>query len=130
MIDHIGISVSDFTTSADFYTAALAPLGVSRQMEIGEDQTGGHGAHLGFGTANDPFFWIASGKPAQTGVHVAFRAESRAAVDAFYSAAMDAGGRDNGGPGLRPEYHPDYYAAFVFDPDGNNIEAVCHTAAA
>lgn len=128
MIDHIGLQVGDIAAARAFYQAALAPLGITVQMEITEDMTGGHGAHVGFGTAGKPFFWIGSGKAAATGVHVAF-ATDRAAVDAFHAAAIAAGGTDNGAPGLRPEYHPDYYGAFVLDLDGNNIEVVCHEAA-
>ena len=126
MIDHIGLAVSDLAKARSFYEAALAPLGVSVQMEVTEEMTGGHGAHLGFGVKDNPFFWIGTGKAASTGVHVAFAARDRATVDAFHAAALAAGGRDNGAPGLRPEYHPDYYGAFVLDPDGNNIEAVNH----
>ena len=126
MIDHIGLSVADFDKSVAFYTAALAPLGLIVQMEVTEEMTGGHGAHIGYGVPENPFFWIGSGKAASSGVHVAFSAPDRATVDAFHKAALAAGGRDNGAPGLRPEYHPNYYGAFVFDLDGNNIEAVCH----
>lgn len=129
MIDHIGLTVGDLERSRDFYTAALAPLGISIQMEVSEEMTGGHGAQLGFGTAEKPFFWIGSGGAAASGVHVAFAALDRAAVEAFHRAALAAGGRDNGAPGLRPQYHPGYYGAFVLDPDGNNVEAVIHEAA-
>ena len=126
MIDHIGYPVSDFAKSRAFYEAALAPLGITVVMEVTEEMTGGHGAHLGMGRDGNPFFWIGSGKPASTGVHVAFSASDQATVDAFYQAALAAGGRDNGAPGPRPDYHPGYYGAFVLDPDGNNIEAVNH----
>ncbi|MDQ7776626.1 VOC family protein [Paracoccus aminovorans] len=126
MIDHIGIAVSDITRARAFYDAALAVLGIGVEMEVTEAMTGGHGAHLGYGRDGKPDFWIGSGKPAHGGTHVAFAAPDRAAVDAFHRAAMAAGGRDNGAPGLRPEYHPGYYGAFVLDPDGNNIEAVHH----
>lgn len=129
MIDHIGFSVSDLARSRGFYEAALAPLGITVLMEVTEQMTGGHGAHLGLGRDGNPFFWIGSGKPAATGVHVAFAASDSATVDAFHAAALAAGGHDNGAPGLRPEYHPGYYGAFVTDPDGNNIEAVFHGAA-
>ena len=129
MIDHIGLTVGDLERSRDFYTAALAPLGISIQMEVSEEMTGGHGAHLGFGTVEKPFFWIGSGGAAASGAHVAFAARDRAAVEAFHRAALAAGGRDNGAPGLRPLYHPGYYGAFVLDPDGNNVEAVIHEAA-
>ncbi|MEW9898843.1 VOC family protein [Chitinivorax sp. PXF-14] len=125
MIDHTGLSVSDYGVSKAFYQAALAPLGYSVLMEFTAEQTGGfEGA--GLGVAPTPDFWLSRGEPQKPPLHIAFRADSRAQVDAFYAAAIKAGGRDNGGPGLRPHYHPDYYGAFVFDPDGNNIEAVCH----
>ncbi|WP_323716697.1 VOC family protein [Paracoccus aminovorans] len=129
MIDHIGISVSDLARSRGFYDMALAPLGIAAVMEVTEEMTGGHGAHLGYGRADKPFFWIGSGRPTGPGTHVAFAASDRAAVAAFHAAALAAGGRDTGAPGLRPEYHPGYYGAFVLDPDGNNIEAVHHGAA-
>jgi len=126
MIDHIGIAVADIGAARDFYAAALAPLGIALRMEVSEAETGGHGAHLGFGLTGKPAFWIGSGRTPSGAVHVAFAAPTRAHVDAFHAAALKAGGRDNGAPGLRPQYHPDYYGAFVLDPDGNNIEAVCH----
>ncbi len=126
MIDHAGLSVSDLSLSKRFYTAALAPLGYTLLMEVSAEETGGFEA-AGFGLAPKPDFWISRGAPNLPRVHVAFRADSRAAVDAFYKAAMGAGGRDHGAPGLRPHYHADYYAAFALDPDGHNIEAVCHS---
>lgn len=126
MIDHIGFAVSDLAASRSFYEQALAPLGISVLMEVTEEMTGGHGAHVGMGYDNKPFFWIGTGKTPGNGTHVAFAARDQAAVDAFYKAAMAAGAQDNGAPGLRPEYHPGYYGAFVLDPDGNNIEAVFH----
>lgn len=126
MIDHIGLAVSNLSASRAFYEKALAPLGIAVIMEVTEEMTGGHGAHLGLGRDDDPVFWIGSGRPASRGVHVAFAAGDHATVDAFHAAALAAGGQDNGAPGLRPEYHPGYYGAFVLDPDGNNIEAVCH----
>ena len=129
MIDHIGLRVADIAASRDFYTAALAPLGITVQMEVTEEMTGGHGAHLGFGRDGMPFFWIGSGEGAGGPTHVAFVAPDRELVRAFHASAMRADGRDNGAPGLRPDYHPNYYAAFVLDPDGNNLEAVCHTPA-
>jgi len=124
MIDHISLRVSDFKRSKPFYDAALAPLGGAMLMGVGVPGVEGGG----YGRAGRPIFWIGSapGAAASGPTHVAFMADTRAAVDAFYAAAMGAGGKDNGGPGLRPEYHPDYYGAFVLDPDGNNIEAVCH----
>jgi catechol 2,3-dioxygenase-like lactoylglutathione lyase family enzyme len=121
MIDHTGVSVSDVAKSKAFYRAALAPLGYSLLMEFEQ--------FAGFGVAPKPDFWIGQGVPNAPRVHVAFRAETRAQVDAFHRAAMAAGGRDNGPPGLRPHYHDNYYGAFVLDPDGHNVEAVCHTPA-
>jgi len=118
VLDHLGLLVGDYAKSKRFFEAALAPLGYGLMMEFG-------GATAGFGCAGAPDFWISQGGPAAS-VHVAFRGESRERVRAFYEAAMAAGGGDNGAPGLRPQYHPNYYGAFVHDPDGNNIEAVCH----
>lgn len=120
MIDHVTAKVSDIEQGKEFYGKALAPLGYSMQMEF-------PGA-AGFGAAQGmPDFWI--GENEQRGAtHIAFSAKDRAAVDAFYEAAMSAGGKDNGAPGLRPHYHENYYGAFVHDADGNNIEAVCHQA--
>ena len=128
MIDHTGLSVSDFARSKAFYQAALEPIGYRMLMELTAEQTGGfEGA--GFGVPPKPDFWISQGKPNDPPIHVAFRVASRALVDKFHAAAMAAGGRDNGGPGVRPHYHPNYYGAFVLDPDGHNIEAVCHDPA-
>ena len=121
MLDHLGLSVSDYRKSKSFFEGALAPLGYAVVMEFG-------GTTAGLGAAGKPDFWISQGK-AGGPVHVAFSTSSRATVDAFYKAALAAGGRDNGKPGLRPEYHPSYYGAFVLDPDGNNVEAVCHQPA-
>lgn len=126
MIDHIGIKVRDYAQAKVFYTQALAPLGYAIQMELTRAETGGYEG-AGFGVARKPFFWISADAAGGVSAHVAFTAANRAAVDAFYAAALAAGGRDNGAPGLRAHYHPNYYGAFVFDPDGNNIEAVCHT---
>ena len=125
MIDHMGIGVSDFAASRRFYDAALAPLGITQVMEVTPEQTGGLHS-IGYGDADKPVFWVGNDGHSGSGIHIAFTASTRAAVDAFYAAAMAAGGRDNGAPGLRPHYHPDYYGAFVLDPDGLNIEAVCH----
>ena len=126
MIDHVGIPVSDIARSTEFYLKALEPLGISIVMEVSAEQTG-HGAAVGFGANFKPFFWIGGAEGLGVGhVHVAFAAPSRAAVDAFYRAAITAGGKDNGKPGLRPHYHENYYGAFVLDPDGHNIEACCH----
>ena len=123
MLDHIGIDVSDIAISRAFYEAALKPLGYT----VIEDMTGQPGADpiVMFGIEG-PEFVIAEDKAPGLGNHFAFRAETRAAVDAFHAAALRAGGKDNGAPGLRPNYGPSYYAAFVLDPDGFNIEAVCH----
>ena len=125
MIDHIGIGCSDFEKSRLFYEAALAPLGMANVMEVTPEMTGGyHG--IGMGTKGHPFFWFGNGGPKGAGMHIAFTAATRAQVDAFYEAAIGNGGRDNGAPGIREHYHPNYYAAFVIDPDGINVEAVCH----
>jgi catechol 2,3-dioxygenase-like lactoylglutathione lyase family enzyme len=118
MIDHTGLMVSSIPKSKAFYAAALAPLGYTVVMEWEQ--------FAGLGVAPKPDFWIGEGTPNVPPIHVAFRAESRVQVDAFYNAAIAAGGRDNGAPGLREHYHPNYYGAFVLDPDGHNIEAVCH----
>jgi catechol 2,3-dioxygenase-like lactoylglutathione lyase family enzyme len=117
MIDHIGISVSNLDRSIDFYTKALAPLGYTMIMKWEN--------FAGFGVAGKPDFWIAQGDVKQT-LHVAFRANGRSLVRDFYSAAMAAGGKDNGPPGVRPHYHEHYYGGFVHDPDGHNVEACCH----
>ncbi len=120
MLDHTGVSVTDIGKAKAFYGAALAPLGYTILMEWEQ--------FAGLGVAPKPDFWIGQGAPNEPRVHVAFRAETRATVDAFYQAALAAGGRDNGAPGLRPHYHANYYGAFGLDPDGHNIEAVCHAA--
>ena len=125
MIDHTGLDVSDAARSRRFYEGALAPLGYEVLMEIPTEFTGG-AIVLGLGVPPQPDFWIHQGTPQKPPLHIAFRADSRALVDAFYRAALAAGGRDNGPPGLRPQYHKDYYGAFVLDPDGHNIEACCH----
>jgi catechol 2,3-dioxygenase-like lactoylglutathione lyase family enzyme len=121
MIDHLGLSVSDYARSKAFYLAALKPLGCELVMEVTEA-----GPYAGFGEGGKPDFWIGRGKASTAGTHVAFRARDRASVRAFYDAALKAGASDNGPPGLRVIYHPNYYGAFVLDPDGHNIEAVCH----
>lgn len=125
MLDHVGISVHDVARSRAFYLAALAPLGYGILMEV--SPPGGH-TYIGFGVVGSgkPDFWIGDAPVATGHLHLAFAATDRAAVDAFYAAALAAGARDNGAPGLRPHYHPNYYGAFVFDPDGLNVEAVCH----
>ena len=126
MIDHMGIAVSDIAASRKFYEAALGALGMSVQMEVSPEQTESGGTALGFGVPGEKIFWIADQERPGEGTHVAFRARTRGEVDAFHAAGLQAGGRDNGAPGPRPHYGPDYYAAFVFDPDGANIEAVCY----
>jgi catechol 2,3-dioxygenase-like lactoylglutathione lyase family enzyme len=126
MLDHIGFGVSDFARSKAFYERALAPLGYRVAMQVTPEETGGD-AHAGFGDERKPYFWIGTGNALKGRLHVAFVAKDRAAVDAFYHAALAAGGTRNGAPGLRPHYHPNYYGAFVLDPDGHNVEAVCHT---
>ena len=136
MIDHLGMPVSDLARATEFYLKALEPLGYGIVMQVSAEQTG-HGAAVGFGPpgraadfqSGKPSFWIGEGERLGGHIHVAFVAPSRAGVDAFYRAALAAGGKDNGKPGLRPHYHANYYAAFVLDLDGNNIEAVCHAPA-
>jgi catechol 2,3-dioxygenase-like lactoylglutathione lyase family enzyme len=124
MIDHLGFSVADYERSKRFYLAALAPLGYALVMEVRQSEHDAPAA--GFGAGGKPDFWIGGEGALNKPVHVAMTAKTRAMVDAFYEAAMAAGGKDNGAPGLRPHYHLNYYGAFVLDPDGNNIEAVCH----
>jgi catechol 2,3-dioxygenase-like lactoylglutathione lyase family enzyme len=119
MLDHLGVKVKNLESSKRFYTAALAPLKFSVQYE---DKSA-----VGFGPKGAPAFWLGQGE-VRGSAHVAFAANDRASVKAFHAAAIAAGGKDNGAPGLRSEYHANYYAAFVTDPDGNNVEAVCHKA--
>ncbi len=121
IIDHVGLKVSDIGRSAEFYREALKTLGI----ELLADFTHGGERHVGFGV-DRPKFWISSGRPLRGETHVAFTAESRSEVEAFHAVALSTGGRDNGAPGVRAQYHPHYYGAFALDPDGNNIEAVCH----
>jgi catechol 2,3-dioxygenase-like lactoylglutathione lyase family enzyme len=118
MFDHIGMGVSDLQASKSFFVQALAPLGVEVCME------GPYG--VGLGCRRKPSLWLSEKAKTPAPLHLAFAAENRTQVDEFYRAAMAAGGQDNGPPGLRPHYHPDYYAAFVIGPDGHNVEAVCH----
>jgi catechol 2,3-dioxygenase-like lactoylglutathione lyase family enzyme len=118
MLDHASIGISDIERSKKFYDQALRPLGIERLYAEGETSAG-YGAH------SKAFFWIGLRNTLQTSVHIAFTAQDREAVDAFHAAALAAGGKDNGPPGLRRHYHPSYYGAFVLDPDGHNIEAVC-----
>jgi catechol 2,3-dioxygenase-like lactoylglutathione lyase family enzyme len=129
MLDHMGFPVSDYERSKRFYGAALAPLGYVPIMEVAaKDNPSGYPA-VGYGRDGKPDFWIGAEGGLTGKLHIALLAEDRAAVDAFYDAAMAAGGADHGAPGPRPQYHPNYYAAFVLDPDGHNIEAVCHKPA-
>jgi catechol 2,3-dioxygenase-like lactoylglutathione lyase family enzyme len=118
MIDHVSLYVADIERSKAFYAEALAPLGYEVIMEF--DSVAGLGAR------GKPDFWIAQGEP-RAPIHVAFSSADRATVDAFHAAALQAGGKDNGAPGLRPHYHQNYYGAYAHDPDGNNVEAVCHS---
>lgn len=118
IIDHIGFAVSDSEKSSEFYSKALLPLGIVKIMEV-EGWTG-------FGKNGKPEFWFGKGDSPQLPMHIAFSAENRNQVDQFYEAALAAGGKDNGAPGIREIYHPNYYGAFVVDPDGHNIEAVYH----
>ncbi len=122
IVDHVGFRVADFEVSVKFYREVLATLGIEQLA----DMTFGRDRIAGFGRDGHPTFWLNNGRTGRTETHLAFAAASRAEVHAFYSVALSMGGRDNGGPGLRPHYHANYYAAFVHDPDGYNIEAVCH----
>jgi catechol 2,3-dioxygenase-like lactoylglutathione lyase family enzyme len=123
MLDHVGFAVSDHERSRAFYERAFTPLGLALLIE----PVPGVG---GFGADRKPFFWIDTRRPAgPSAIHVAFAVDERATVDAFHAAALEAGGTDNGAPGVREIYHPHYYGAYVLDPDGNNIEAVCHRPA-
>lgn len=117
-IDHIGLAITDCEKSKGFYAKALAPLGIELAMEMG--------GWVAFGKNRKPEFWFGVGHDPQRPMHIAFSADNRSQVKAFYEAALGAGGKDNGAPGIREIYHPNYYAAFVIDPDGHNIEAVCH----
>ncbi len=125
MIDHLSLIVRDYATSKAFYAQALAPTGHARVVEL-PAAPGQPSPSVGFCHEDGSDLWIRQGTPVTTPLHLAFRVGSRAAVDAFHAAALAAGGRDNGPPGLRPHYHPHYYGAFVRDPDGHNLEAVCH----
>jgi len=127
MIDHTGLNVSDAIKSQNFYTKALAPLGYKVLVEVPKEFTNG-AVVLGYGMPPKADFWIHEAKPNKPHLHVAFRAKNHKQVDEFYKAALAAGGKDNGAPGPRPHYHKYYYGAFVLDPDGHNIEAVCHDA--
>ncbi|MEP6483421.1 MAG: VOC family protein [Rudaea sp.] len=126
MLDHIGFPVKDFEHSKHFYQRVLMPLGIVLMMELTPEQSGG-GAHAGFGKAGKPYFWISDDRDAaKISMHVALNAPTRASVREFYKHAIGLGAKDNGAPGLRPHYHQDYYGAFVIDPNGINLEAVCH----
>jgi catechol 2,3-dioxygenase-like lactoylglutathione lyase family enzyme len=120
VLDHVGLNVRDYETSRRLYEQALEPLGYEVVMAFDEWK------RCGFGRDGRPSFWVREREPHGTSTHVAFEAADRAAVEAFHAAALAAGGRDNGAPGLREHYHPTYYGAFVLDPDGNNAEAVTH----
>jgi catechol 2,3-dioxygenase-like lactoylglutathione lyase family enzyme len=125
VIDHLGLQVGDYVRALRFYRLALAPLGISVVMQVTKEETDGHEG-AGFGRGGKPSFWISAGQGTVPRLHVAFVADNRAAVDRFFEAALHAGGVDNGAPGNRAHYHPNYYGAFVLDPEGHNIEAVCH----
>jgi catechol 2,3-dioxygenase-like lactoylglutathione lyase family enzyme len=125
MLDHIGLSVADLARSRAFYDAVMPTLGAACQMAVTAAETGGYEG-FGYGMAGKPSLWIGNGGRTKGSLHIALVAPDRAAVDAFHQAALSAGGTCNGAPGLRPHYHPNYYAAFVLDPDGHNVEAVCH----
>jgi catechol 2,3-dioxygenase-like lactoylglutathione lyase family enzyme len=118
VIDHVGLGVRDLEASTAFYQQILVPLGYQLLMQ--------RDGSRGFGHDGKPDFWIHDNRPLSGPTHVAFASPDRATVQAFHAAGLAAGGRDNGAPGPRPHYHKDYYGAFVLDPDGNNIEAVCH----
>jgi catechol 2,3-dioxygenase-like lactoylglutathione lyase family enzyme len=117
MLDHITITVSNFGKSCSFYDHALAPLGMTRLFADGDNAAG-------YGMNGRAFFWIAQQDQPASHAHIAFSAKTRESIVGFYEAALAHGGRDNGPPGPRPKYHDHYFAAFVFDPDGNNVEAV------
>lgn len=126
-IDHVSLSVADMAAARSFYERALAPLGIAMTMEVPTEFTDGVTV-VGMG-AGHPFFWLAEAGRQSPRTHLAFGTDSREKVDAFHAAALAAGGTDNGAPGLRPHYHENYYGAFVLDPEGHNIEAVCHRPA-
>jgi catechol 2,3-dioxygenase-like lactoylglutathione lyase family enzyme len=126
MIDHVGFPVSDYARSKAFYERALAPLGYTLVMEVQQNEHDAKAA--GFGANGKANFWIGGEGGLERALHIAIAAKDRASVDAFYRTAIGAGAKDNGAPGIRAHYHPNYYAAFVLDPDGHNIEAVCHAA--
>ena len=127
LINHIEIGVTDVAASRRFYEAALAPLGLSLVVSIDPERTRHGTARYGFGRDGYPSIWIHGEAGPGRAIHISFTAASRDLVDAFHTAALANGGSDNGPPGIRTRYHPRYYAAFVLDPDGNNIEAVCQS---
>lgn len=127
LIDHIEIPVTDADAARRFYEAALAPLGVTCILSVPAERSASATPRHGLGHNGYPRLWLHSGEPTPGGLHIAFAASDRATVDAFHAAALAAGGQDNGPPGIRTRYHPNYYAAFVLDPDGNNVELVCQT---
>ena len=129
IIDHMGLGVSDYGRAVAFYDAALAPLGIARVMEVAAADTGSGAPACGYGRGAKPEFWIGGEGRTAPPLHICFLARSRAEVDGFHAAALAAGAADNGAPGLRPHYHAHYYAAFVRDADGHNVEAVCHAPA-
>jgi catechol 2,3-dioxygenase-like lactoylglutathione lyase family enzyme len=129
MIDHVGFPVSDYERAKAFYARALAPLGYALVMEVTAEQNPSGAPAAGFGAGGKPDFWIGGEGGLAKPLHIAIVSKDRAGVDGFHKAALAAGARDNGAPGLRPHYHPNYYGAFVLDPDGHNIEAVCHAPA-
>jgi catechol 2,3-dioxygenase-like lactoylglutathione lyase family enzyme len=126
MIDHVGYAVSNYERAKEFYARALAPLGYALVMEVPAEANPSGFPAAGFGADGKPDFWLGGEGKLEHPLHVAIVARDRAAVDAFHREALAAGGRDNGAPGVRSQYHPNYYAAFVLDADGHNIEAVCH----
>jgi catechol 2,3-dioxygenase-like lactoylglutathione lyase family enzyme len=128
LIDHVGMQVVDYARALRFFENALAPLGITIVMQVTKEETGGYEG-AGFGRDGKPSFWISAGGRTTPRLHIAFVADDRAAVNAFFEAALAAGAADNGVPGVRAHYHPHYYAAFVLDPEGHNIEAVCHKPA-
>ena len=125
IIDHIGFGVSNYDDAKRFYSEALGALGIVVVMEVGQEKTSDRAC--GFGRAGKPEFWIGEEGKSAPPLHIAFVATTRTEVDGFYKAALNAGAKDNGAPGVRAHYHPNYYAAFVLDRDGHNIEAVCHS---
>jgi catechol 2,3-dioxygenase-like lactoylglutathione lyase family enzyme len=126
MLDHLNLGASDVQRSRSFFAAALGAIGIEELLSFGPEVTASGSKIVGYGTGRKPFFWIVDGQRVGEKTHVAFAVDSREKVQAFYEAALGAGGTDNGAPGLRPEYHDDYYGAFVLDPDGVNVEAVYH----